>query len=224
MLTARRSAVGSAPIDAIVSFLNSITLGWSISYTTVPSGQSSRYARASRPDARITACRTPAAAASLKKSSKNLVRTAITFTISRVASAAVVVGLAELAVEQPDEEVQSDGAHQWFGERVVDECVGLLARYRPRRGDHRRGRTDAGRHVPGVRIGPRHSFIPRLPLAPVLASLRSSLTLAFGATAERAADVAQFGERGACVEGRVSGAVNSSLMLLPFTCQPCSAR
>ena len=31
MLTARRSAVGSAPIDAIVAFLNSITLGWSIS-------------------------------------------------------------------------------------------------------------------------------------------------------------------------------------------------
>ena len=42
--------------------LNSMTSGWSISNTVVPAGHGSRYARESRPDARITACRMPARA------------------------------------------------------------------------------------------------------------------------------------------------------------------
>jgi hypothetical protein len=42
MATVRRSALGVAPMSVIVAVLNSITFGWSISYTTVPSGHGSR--------------------------------------------------------------------------------------------------------------------------------------------------------------------------------------
>ena len=47
-----------------------------ISYTEVPGGHHSRYGRESNPDASITACRIPARHASVKKLSKNRVRTA----------------------------------------------------------------------------------------------------------------------------------------------------
>ena len=42
MPTVRWSVVGAAPILASVEVLNSITSGWSISYTVVPAGQESR--------------------------------------------------------------------------------------------------------------------------------------------------------------------------------------
>ncbi|CFS06862.1 Uncharacterised protein [Mycobacterium tuberculosis] len=42
MGTARRMAEGSAPRSAKVVVLNSITFGWSISYTTVLVGHGSR--------------------------------------------------------------------------------------------------------------------------------------------------------------------------------------
>ena len=107
MATVRRCAVGVAPMSVIVAVLNSMTCGWSISYTTVPSGQGNRYGLESRPEARMTACRIPAsvaavpdvaaavaavsdvatAVAPMKKSSKNLVRTAITESISPAVAA-----------------------------------------------------------------------------------------------------------------------------------------
>ncbi|COX78211.1 Uncharacterised protein [Mycobacterium tuberculosis] len=68
--------MGVAPSSASVRVLNSMTCGWSISYTTVWAGQASRYARESNPEARITTCLMPARVASMKNSSKNLVRTA----------------------------------------------------------------------------------------------------------------------------------------------------
>ena len=42
MPTARYSVVGVAPILDSVEVLNSITSGWSISYSVVPAGQDSR--------------------------------------------------------------------------------------------------------------------------------------------------------------------------------------
>ncbi len=76
MPTARRLAAGTASRPRIVWVLKSITWGWSISYTVVPAGHHSRYGRASSPDASITACRIPARHASVRKLSKNRVRTA----------------------------------------------------------------------------------------------------------------------------------------------------
>ncbi|SHW68398.1 Uncharacterised protein [Mycobacteroides abscessus subsp. abscessus] len=63
-----------APCLSRVSVLKANTLGRSSSKSTASRGQSSRHARASSPDARITAWRIPDVLASSKKSSKNLVR------------------------------------------------------------------------------------------------------------------------------------------------------
>jgi hypothetical protein len=51
-------------------------LGWSISYTTLPSIHGSRHARASRPEARMTDCSIPLAPAAMKNSSNHFVREA----------------------------------------------------------------------------------------------------------------------------------------------------
>ena len=61
---------------AKVSSLNASTFGWSISKTTVPSGQGSRQARASSPAARMTTWRMPSALVDAKNSSNHLVRAA----------------------------------------------------------------------------------------------------------------------------------------------------
>ncbi len=64
-----RSAMACAPSAARVRVLNSMTGGWSTSYTTVPAGHGRRYARESNPEARMTTCVIPAFTASRKYSS-----------------------------------------------------------------------------------------------------------------------------------------------------------
>ncbi len=59
----QRRRPASRRCSASVAALYSSTLGWSISKTVVPAGHSMRYARESRPEARITIWRMPAAAA-----------------------------------------------------------------------------------------------------------------------------------------------------------------
>ena len=76
MGTSIRSDVGFAPCARSVDDLNSSTLGRSNSYTRVPAGQGRRQARASRPAARITTCRSAASPAARKNSSINAVRQA----------------------------------------------------------------------------------------------------------------------------------------------------
>ncbi len=73
MGTATSRATAFAPCARNVSLLNSSTLGWSISYTTVSAIHGNRQARASRPAARMTTWRMPAEPAAMKKSSKCLV-------------------------------------------------------------------------------------------------------------------------------------------------------
>ena len=73
----------------------------------------------------MTACRIPASVASMKKSSKNRVRTAITSVIRR-GRAVVVVGQPNLAVDQPGEEVDADRANQRRGVGSSISGFGLL--------------------------------------------------------------------------------------------------
>ncbi len=145
---------GCAPRSASVRDLNSITSGWSTSYTVVPSGHGNRYALASNPAARMTACRTPAAAASVNSLSKWRVRTAIPSAARSQAEPGIHVLEVDLAVERPNEEVEADRAHQRLGERIVDQplAIGQHAL----RGDHGGGCSDAGCQVPGVVVGPGH--------------------------------------------------------------------
>ena len=106
----------------------------------------------------MTAWVTPAAAASRKKSSKNMVRTAMLSVIRCMPTsgvAAEVVGV-EVAAGEPGEDVDADRADQRFGERIVDQRVLRTAGQRAGRGDHRRRRADARGEIPGVVVGACH--------------------------------------------------------------------
>ena len=75
----------------------------------------------------------------------------------------VQLGRVQLAAGQPGEQVHADGAHQWLGERVVDQWTLFAGGHGAGRGDHGGGHSDAGRQVPGVAFKPSggsHFFAP----------------------------------------------------------------
>ena len=66
----------------------------------------------------------------------------------------------ELTVHHLGEEIQPDRAHQWLGERIVDQTAGILRRHRAPGRDEGRGGADAGRQIPIVVVSAWHDRNP----------------------------------------------------------------
>ena len=136
-----------------------MTCGWSISYTVVPAAQGSRYARASRPEARMTTCRTPASAACGEE--RVDVAGARGQHVGHALHAPrgtgdVDVNRVEFTAGPAGEEVDADGAHQWLGKPVFDQRVIGPGGPGSSRGHHGRRGPHTGRQVPAIVLGARH--------------------------------------------------------------------
>ena len=163
MGTVRRVAVGSAPIPARVRCLelDHLRLVDLVHHRAGRPGQPvGARVQAGRQDHHLTHARVPVASSSSRRSTwcappsrrpSPAVRAGDAFSISREV---------ELAVHHLDEEIHPDGAHQWLGERIVDQTAGILGRHRAPGRDHGCGRAHAGRQIPVVVVSACHGSSP----------------------------------------------------------------